>query len=131
MLPSRPLPRPRPPAPSAASSAPATSAPVVAEDPVAAWAAWLDAVESGARAAAAQAADSGEPQVTVLPMPDLPWPATLEARRREVLVTLAAATTAIERRADETAFELHRLAHPQARPAATGYADGGTLDILG
>jgi hypothetical protein len=95
------------------------------------WSQWLDDVEASARAVEQQALDRDLPALQPLPMPQLPWPASLEARRREVLATLTAATTTVERCRDETGTELGRLAHAPARPAAYGYADGGTLDVLG
>ena len=95
------------------------------------WSQWLDDVEAAARAVERQALDRDVPALQALPMPQLPWPASLEARRREVLATLAAATSTVERCRDETGAELGRLAHAPVRPAAASYADGGTLDILG
>ena len=66
-----------------------------------------------------------------LPMPPTPWPPSLEARRREVLATLAAATESVERRRDETAAALSRLAHPASRRVTSAYADGAALDVVG
>jgi hypothetical protein len=101
-----------------------------------AWAEWLDAVEAAARSVEQQALVRDVPQQLVeamptLPMPATPWPASLEARRREVLATLAAATATVERRRDETGAALRRLAHQPSRPVAAGYADGASLDVLG
>ena len=100
------------------------------------WAEWLDAVESAARSVEQQALLRDVPQQHALGMPDLPmpptpWPPSLEARRRDVLATLAAATESVERRRDETAATLSRLAHAPARPARTGYTDGAAVDVLG
>ena len=64
-------------------------------------------------------------------MPTVPWPTSLEPRRREVLATLADATRTVERRRDETAAALNRLAHAPSRRVAAGYADGVALDVLG
>ena len=99
------------------------------------WAEWLDAVESAARSVEQQALLRDVPQQLVeampaLPMPAAPWPASLEPRRREVLAALSAATATVERRRDETAAALSRLAHPPTRPARTGYTDGASLDVL-
>ena len=105
------------------------------------WAEWLDSVESAARRVAQQALVQDVPQTPgvatpalptpALPMPAVPWPASLEPRRREVLATLAAATATVERRRDETAAALNRLAHAPSRRVASGYADGVALDVLG
>ena len=110
------------------------------------WAEWLDAVESAARRVEQQALVQDVPQhpgrrrpasrrprlpTPALPMPTVPWPASLEPRRREVLATLAAATATVERRRDETAAALNRLAHAPSRRVASGYADGVALDVLG
>jgi hypothetical protein len=101
-----------------------------------AWAEWLDAVETAARSVEQQALVRDVPQQLVealptLPMPATPWPASLEARRREVLATLAAATETVERRRDETGATLSRLAHAPTRTARTSYTDGAALDVLG
>ena len=85
------------------------------EQACASWQAWLVAVVPG------------EP---LPPMPAVVVPAGLETRRREVLDRLAAATRAAERRRDELAAELARLAPPVTRPAAS-YTDGATLDVVG
>ena len=95
------------------------------------WSRWLDEVEAAARAVERQALDRGVPALEPLPMPALPWPPSLEGRRRQVLATLAEATATVERCRDETGAELGRLAHAPARPATTGYGDGATLDVLG
>ena len=110
------------------------------------WAEWLDSVESAARRVEQQALVQDVPQhpgaampalpapalpASALPMPTVPWPASLEPRRREVLATLAAATATVERRRDETAAALNRLAHAPSRRVAPGYADGVALDVLG
>jgi hypothetical protein len=103
------------------------------------WAEWLDAVESAARSVEQQAIARDVPQqpalpmpaMPALPMPGAPWPRSLEARRREVLATLAAATETVERRRDETAAALRRLAHAPSRPVTAGYADGVALDVVG
>ena len=103
------------------------------------WAEWLDAVESAARSVEQQALVRDVPQqpalpvqaMPALPMPGTPWPPSLEARRREVLGTLAAVTETVERRRDETAVALNRLAHAPSRPVASGYADGVALDVVG
>jgi hypothetical protein len=100
--------------------------------PERAWTQWLDAVESAARSLEQQALDGEVRQdAPALPMPRVPWPASLEARRREVLATLAAATQTLERCRDETAASLSRLAHAPARPARRGYTDGAAVDVLG
>jgi hypothetical protein len=105
-----------------------------------AWAQWLDAVESAARtleqrveqqAPGREVAPEHALAMPALPMPQAPWPASLEARRLEVLATLAAATETAERRRDETAAALSRLGRAPARPARTGYTDGAALDVLG
>jgi hypothetical protein len=105
-----------------------------------AWVQWLDAVESAARTLeqrAEQQAPGGDVgsehalAMPALPMPRAPWPTSLEARRREVLAALAAATETLERRRDETAAALSRLGRAPARPARTGYTDGAALDVLG
>ena len=100
------------------------------------WADWLDAVESAARSVEQQALLRDVPQQHALGMPDLPmprtpWPPSLEARRREVLASLAAATGTLERRRDETAAALSRLAHPASRRVTSAYADGAALDVVG
>ena len=106
------------------------------------WAQWLDAVESAARRVEQQALVREVPQqdplstsavATVpLPMPRAPWPPSLEARRREVLATLAAATETLEGCRDATAAALGRLAHAPVRPSARpGYTDGAAVDVLG
>jgi hypothetical protein len=95
------------------------------------WSQWLDEVEAAARAVERQALERDVPELQPLPMPAVPWPPALEPRRRQVLATLAAATATVERCRDETATELGRLAHAPARPAATGYTDGATLDVVG
>jgi hypothetical protein len=104
------------------------------------WAEWLDAVESAARSVEQQALVREVPQQALstpmdampgLPMPRVPWPASLEPRRREVLATLAAVTKTVERCRDETGAALSRLGHAPARPARAGYADGAAVDVLG
>jgi hypothetical protein len=108
------------------------------------WAEWLDAVESAARGVEQQALVRNAPQqqaaampaastleMPALPMPTVPWPPSLESRRREVLATLAAATRTVERRRNETAAALNRLAHAPSRRVASGYADGVALDVVG
>jgi hypothetical protein len=115
------------------------------------WAEWLDSVESAARRVEQQALVQDVPQTpevaasglpapglptpafpaSALPMPAAPWPASLEPRRREVLATLAAATRTVERRRNETAAALNRLAHAPSRRVASGYTDGVALDVLG
>jgi hypothetical protein len=109
--------------------------------PERAWTEWLDAVESAARCLEQQALVREVPQqrapstpevaTTTPAMPAVPWPASLEARRREVLAALAAATETLERCRDETAAALRGLAHAPARAARTGYTDGTALDVLG
>jgi hypothetical protein len=104
--------------------------------PERAWSEWLDAVESAARTVEQQALAREVPQqpagaMSTVAMPGAPWPPSLEARRREVLATLAAATETVERCRDETGAALKRLAHAPARPAPTGYADGTAVDVLG
>jgi hypothetical protein len=99
------------------------------------WTEWLDAVESAARSVEQQAlAHDVGPQLALamppLPMPRVPWPTSLDARRREVLATLAAATETLERCRDETGATLRRLAHAPVR-ARTGYTDGTAVDVLG
>ena len=104
-----------------------------------AWAEWLDAVESAARSVEQQALVGDAPQqpapavaaMPALPMPAAPWQPALEARRLEVLATLAAATRTVERRRDETAATLARLGRVPSRPVTAGYADGAALDVLG
>jgi hypothetical protein len=102
------------------------------------WSAYLDAVESAAGAVERQVLDpAGFDPVALaaalpgaLPRPDLPWPAALEDRRRQVLERLAVVTRGVERRRDCAAATLGSLG--RARPTATtGYTDGGTLDVLG
>ena len=105
------------------------------------WAEWLDSVESAARRVEQQALAGDVPQqagvaapsleMPALPMPTVPWPPSLESRRREVLTTLAAATRTVERRRNETAAALNRLAHAPSRRVAPGYADGVALDVVG
>ena len=98
------------------------------------WSQWLDDVEAAARAVERQALDRDLPALQAppmqQPMPRLPWPASLEARRREVLATVAAVTTTVERCRDETGAELGRLAPAPARTYGA-YSDGATLDVLG
>ena len=98
---------------------------------LAAWSVWLDAVEAAARRVEQQAFEHGVPQLVPLPMPDLPWPASLEGRRREVLGVLAAATTNVERCRDEAGSALRGLPTAGPRAGGRGYTDGSTLDVLG
>jgi hypothetical protein len=93
------------------------------------WAAYLDAVEHAARAVERQALQRGVPVLTPLPLPDAPWPATLEPRRRAVLEALEAAQETIRDCRDRTAGALAAL--PRPRRARGGYADGEHLDVLG
>jgi hypothetical protein len=95
------------------------------------WSAWLDTVETAARAVEQQALDREAPELAVLPMPGVPWPAALEGRRREVLAALAAATATVERCRDETGAALARLAHAPTRPTVADYTEGSALDVLG
>ena len=98
------------------------------------WQTWLDAVARAATLVERQAArtHAAEPAdaPAVPPMPQGAFPAALESRRREVLERLADATAAAERRRDELAVELARLAPPSTRPPGS-YGDGATLDVVG
>ena len=97
------------------------------------WRAYLDAVEASARAIARQAVDRRPPDAydLVAPsLPDGPWPASLEDRRREVMESLAAATATVQRCRDDAARALGALARPSGRHAH-GYLDGGAVDVIG
>jgi hypothetical protein len=97
------------------------------------WSAYLDAIEASARSIARQAVDRRppEPGDLVAPaQPSVPWPAALEARRREVMASLAAATATVQRCRDEAAHTLSALARPGGR-AAHGYSDGAAVDVVG
>jgi hypothetical protein len=97
------------------------------------WGAYLDAVEAAAGAIARQAVDRRPPaaeDLTSPPLPGLPWPASLERRRREVLAALSVATSTVERCRNDTARTMGSLPSPAAR-SPQGYLDGGSLDVLG
>jgi hypothetical protein len=97
------------------------------------WAAYLDAVEASARNIARQAIDRGAPDAADLvppPLPSVPWPASLEERRREVMAGLAAATVTVQRCRDDAARTLGALARPSGRHPH-GYLDGGAVDVVG
>jgi hypothetical protein len=85
------------------------------------WAAYLDAVEHAARDVEREALREGVPVLTPLPLPEAPWPATLESRRREVLKALETA--------QETTAVLAALPRPTRR--RKGYGDGERVDVLG
>jgi hypothetical protein len=94
------------------------------------WGAYLDAVEHAARAVERQALQQGLPVLSPLPLPDAPWPAALEPRRREVLDALEAAQETVRGCRDRTAGALATL--PRRNPHRRGgYADGEHLDVLG
>jgi hypothetical protein len=96
------------------------------------WRAYLDAVEASARAIARQAVDRRTPEAAELVPPSLPaapWPASLDARRHEVMESLAAATATVQRCRDEAASTLAALARPTGRHAH-GYLDGAAVDVL-
>src|SRR3954447_25854368 len=112
--------------------------PAVEQPAMQQWSAYLDAVESAARAVERQVLDPAgfDPAALAaalpgaLPRPDVPWPAALEDRRRQVLERLAVVTRGVERRRDSAAAARGSLG--RVRPATTtGYTDGGTLDVLG
>lgn len=97
------------------------------------WGAYLDAVESSARAIARQAVDRRPPEAADLvapPLPTAPWPESLDGRRREVMACLADATTTVQRCRDEAARTLGALARPATR-SGHGYLDGGAVDLVG
>jgi hypothetical protein len=97
------------------------------------WGAYLDAVEASARAIARQAVDRRPPEAGDLVPPSLPvvpWPATLDARRGEVMESLAAATATVQACRDEAARALTALPRPTGRHAH-GYLDGAAVDVLG
>lgn len=96
------------------------------------WSRWLDAVEAAARDVerGALVRDTPRLELEPLPMPAVPWPASLERRRRQVLATLASATQTVERCRDEAGAALAGLARPQPR-ATPGYTDGASLDVVG
>jgi hypothetical protein len=97
------------------------------------WGAYLDAVEASAHAIARQAVDRRPPEAADLVPPSLPvapWPASLDARRREVMDSLAAATATVQRCRDEAARTLTALARPTGRHAH-GYLDGAAVDVVG
>jgi hypothetical protein len=97
------------------------------------WGAYLDAVEASARAIARQAVDRRPPEAGDLvppALPTVPWPASLDARRREVMESLTAATATVQRCRDDAARTLTALARPTGRHAR-GYLDGTAVDVLG
>ena len=94
------------------------------------WSAYLDAVESAAGPSSGRSRPAGFDPVALaaalpaaLPRPDLPWPAALEDRRRQVLERLAVVTRRVERRRDGAAAALGRSGGP-GRRLTTGYTDG-------
>jgi hypothetical protein len=97
------------------------------------WSAYLDAVEASARTIARQAVDRCPPEPGDLlapAQPGVPWPSSLEPRRREVMASLAAATATVQRCRDAAAQTLTALARPAVR-APHGYTDGATVDVVG
>jgi hypothetical protein len=97
------------------------------------WSAHLDAVENAARSIAQQAVDRRppEPHDLVAPsLPAVPWPASLDERRREVMAVLAAATETVQQCRDDAARDLSALARPGIR-SPHGYLDGRSLDLFG
>jgi hypothetical protein len=104
-----------------------------ASSPEEQWGAYLDAVEASARAIARQAVDRRPPEAGDLVPPSLPvapWPVSLDARRGEVMESLAAATETVQRCRDDAARALAALPRPTGRHAH-GYLDGGAVDVLG
>jgi hypothetical protein len=96
------------------------------------WGAYLDAVEASARAIARQAVDRLAPEAADLVPPSLPavpWPASLDARRRQVMDSLAAATATVQRCRDEAGRALAALGRPTGRHAY-GYLDGAAVDVV-
>lgn len=122
------------PAPSDAPAAvPSPRAPLPAAvpgSPLARWISYFDAVEQAALAVAERIAEGHSPTWPDLVVPAPTLPASMVARRDEVLALVDDVTARAERRRDVIAAELSGLApHAprQERPAGLG----ATLDVVG
>jgi len=99
-------------------------------DELAAWTAFYDLIENGARALAARVMAGDDTGWTFVPPPPGPVPESLLQRHDRLLAQLQLLGTATELRLHELRRELGALAHPSpSYPAQV--AVGRALDVLG